>query len=270
MENTKVKLGNRAALVVGAGQTAGLSVGNGRATALAMAQAGARIIVADRDLSSAEETVRLILDGGGDAIASELDVLNEDSIAASVHLAVEHYGRIDILHNNVGVGLLAGDAPVLETTAAGFNRVLSINLQGMVLTCKHVVPIMRAQEHGVITNISSNAALIDYPYIAYQTSKAGVITLTKHLAIENAAFGIRANVIIPGLMQTPMAIEHKLNNEVSREQIIRVREDRIPLKGPAGDGWDVARAAVFLASQDAKFITGAELVIDGGQHLVAG
>lgn len=263
-------LAQRVALVVGAGQTPGQSIGNGRATALAMSSAGATIIAADRNLDSAEETADLIRQAGGLAIATELDVTNEESIIESVNLAMRSYGQIDILHNNVGVGVVAGDATVLETTAEGFNRVFSINLQGMVLTCKHVIPIMRSQGRGSIINISSNSALIKYPYIAYQTSKAGVITLTKHLAIDNAPYGIRANVIIPGLMQTPMAIEHKIDDSQSREDIMRAREERVPLKGAAGDGWDIGNAAVFLASDQAKFITGAELVIDGGQQLIVG
>lgn len=263
-------LEGRVALVVGAGQVPGQTVGNGRAAALSFATAGAKVIAADRSLESAEETVAQIREAGGEAIAAKLDVTDEKTIMACVHLALSTFGQIDILHNNVGVGVVAGDASVLETTAEGFNRVFSINLQGMVLTCKHVLPVMRKQGKGVIINISSNSALIKYPYIAYQTSKAGVITLTKHLAIENAPHGIRANVIIPGLMQTPMAIEHKIDESQSREDIMKAREDRVPLKGSAGDGWDIGHAAVFLASDQAKFITGAELVIDGGQHLVAG
>lgn len=235
-----------------------------------MAREGARVVAADQNLESAEETAQLIRKAGGIAIASKLDVTDEDSIAETVALASKTYDRIDVLHNNVGVGVLAGDAPLLDTTSEGFNRVMSVNLQGMVLTCKHVVPVMRKQESGAITNIASNAALITYPYIAYQTSKAGVISLTQHLAIHNAPHGIRANVIIPGLMQTPMAIEHKLNESVSREELMKRRDERVPLKGGAGSGWDVAKAAVFLASPDAKFITGASLVIDGGQSLAIG
>jgi NAD(P)-dependent dehydrogenase (short-subunit alcohol dehydrogenase family) len=264
------RLLGRSALVVGAGQTPGAATGNGRATALEMSKEGASIIAADRNLESAKETAQLIARLGGNAIACELDVTDEDSIAEAVRLSLETYGRIDVLHNNVGVGVLAGDAPLLDTTPEGFNRVMSINLQGMVLTCKHVVPVMRKQESGAITNIASNAALITYPYIAYQTSKAGVISLTQHLAIHNAPHGIRANVIIPGLMQTPMAIEHKLSNTLSREELLRQRDEKVPLKGGAGDCWDIAKAAVFLASPDAKFITGASLVIDGGQSLAIG
>lgn len=264
------ELAGRVAFVVGAGQTPGQAMGNGRATALAMAQAGAKVVACDKNLESARETARMIQEAGGESIATHLDVLDEASIKKGIETAVGRFGRIDILHNNVGVGVVAGDATLEETTPEGFNRVFSINLQGMALTCKHALPLMKAQGGGVIVNISSNSALIKYPYIAYQTSKAGVITLTKHLAIENAPQGIRANVIIPGLMQTPMAIEHKISHMQSREKIMKERESRVPLKGSAGDGWDVANAAVFLASDRAKFITGAELVIDGGQHLAIG
>lgn len=266
---TRVK--DKVAIVVGAGQTPGHDVGNGRATALLLAREGASVLVADRNLASAQETADQIIEEGGEALPLHVDVTNEDNIRAMSRACVDRWGRIDILHNNVGVSLLGGDAPLTEVTAGGFNRVMKINLQSMILTCKHAIPVMREQGCGVITNISSVAARIEYPYIAYQTSKAGVIALTRHVAITNAAYGIRANVILPGLVNTPMAIEYRISqSDATREEVIEERNARVPLSGPGGTAWDVAQAALFLASDDAAFITGAELVVDGGQSLISG
>lgn len=261
---------DRVAIVVGAGQTAGESVGNGRATALLMAREGARVLAADRDLDSAQETVDQILAEGGEAYAVCVDVSQEADIADMAAAALRRWDRIDILHNNVGVSVLGGDAPVTETDPEAFARLLAVNLRGMVLASKHVLPTMRAQRRGVIINISSNAALIDYPYVAYKTSKAGVIALTEHLAIRNAEYGIRANTILPGLMATPMAIEYRAQDGVTREEVIAARQAKVPLHDRHGTAWDVAHAAVFLASDRAGFITGASLVVDGGQSLVRG
>jgi NAD(P)-dependent dehydrogenase (short-subunit alcohol dehydrogenase family) len=148
---------------------------------------------------------------------------------------------------------------------------MAINLQGMVLTCKHTIPVMREQGGGVITNISSIAANINYPYVAYRTSKAGVVTMTEHIAITNAAYGIRANVILPGLMDTPMAIENRVGRGgATREQVIAERNKHVPLRNKMGTAWDVAHAALFLASDEASFITGVALAVDGGQSLAVG
>jgi NAD(P)-dependent dehydrogenase (short-subunit alcohol dehydrogenase family) len=261
----------KVAVVVGAGQTPGASVGNGRAAALLYAREGGRVLAADRDLPSAEETVRQIEAEGGEAIAVRVDVSSEDDISAMVSTCLEHWGRIDVLHNNVGVSVLGGDAPVTEIEADAFTRLLSINLGGMVLAAKHALPAMRRQGSGVITNIGSNAALIDYPYVAYKTSKAGIVALTEHLAIRNAEYGIRANTILPGLMETPMAVEYRVGKDgATREQVLADRQSKIPLQGRAGTAWDVAHAALFLASAEAAFITGTSLVVDGGQSLVVG
>jgi NAD(P)-dependent dehydrogenase (short-subunit alcohol dehydrogenase family) len=141
----------------------------------------------------------------------------------------------------------------------------------MVMTCKHVLPVMREQGGGAIVNIASVAAFINYPYVAYRTSKAGVIALTEHLAITHAPFGIRANVILPGLMNTPMAIENRVGrNGATREQVISERNSYVPLGNRMGSAWDVAHAALFLASDEASFVTGAALTVDGGQSLAVG
>ena len=265
-----MRVADKVAVVVGAGQTEGQTVGNGRAVALLFAREGAKILVADRDLASAEETVRQIETDGGTAFAVRVDVTKEEDISTMISGCLEQFGRVDILHNNVGVSLVGGDAAVTDIEADAFARIMSINLQGMVLACKHAIPVMRRQGNGVITNISSNAVTIDYPYVAYKTSKAGVVALTEHLAIRNAPFGIRANTILPGLMATPMAIEHRLGEDSSREQIMQKRQERIPLRDRMGTALDVANAALFLSSDEASFITGASLVVDGGQSLVVG
>ena len=265
------RLSGRTAIVVGAGQTEGATVGNGRAAALLYGREGARVVAADRDLGSAEETARLIRAEGGEALAVRVDVQNEDDIAGMAAACIGSWGRIDVLHNNVGVSVLGGDASVTDIEAEAFARLMAINLGGMVLACKHVLPFMQQQGSGVITNISSNSVLIDYPYVAYKTSKAGVVALTEHLAIRNAAFGIRVNTILPGLMETPMAVEYRIGKDgASRDDVLAARQARTPLRGRAGNAWDVAQAALFLASDEASFITGASLVVDGGQHLVAG
>tara|TARA_B110000259_G_C14010055_1_gene399316 strand:+ start:724 stop:1524 length:801 start_codon:yes stop_codon:yes gene_type:complete len=258
-------------LIVGGGQTAGESIGNGRASAIVYARQGAKVAVADRDISSAQETVDLILSEGGLASAFEVDVTSEKSIIDLVAEAQRWLGRIDVLHNNVGVSLTGGDAVIDEIDLEAFERVTRINLTGMVMTCKHVLRIMISQGGGTITSIGSLASIIDYPYIAYKTTKAGVVAMTENIAIRYAQFGIRANAILPGLMETPMAIESRVGlGGKSREQVIAERNLHVPLKNKMGTGWDVAHAAAFLASDEASFITGVALPIDGGQALRAG
>jgi NAD(P)-dependent dehydrogenase (short-subunit alcohol dehydrogenase family) len=265
------RLAGRVALVVGGGQTPGVTTGNGRATATVFAREGARVVVADRDLGAAEDTVVAITAEGGDAVAVAADVTDEGQIQAMVAGVVDRYGRLDILQNNVGVSLAGGDARITEITADAFDRITNINLRAMVLTCKHAVPVMRAQGSGVITNISSLATEIDYRYITYKTTKAGVNSLTELLAIENAEFGIRANAILPGLMNTPMSVENRIGVlGATREAVVAERDSHVPLRGKMGTGWDVAYAALFLASDEAQFITGVKLVVDGGQRLRAG
>jgi NAD(P)-dependent dehydrogenase (short-subunit alcohol dehydrogenase family) len=272
--NTEVmtmgRLDSKVAVVVGAGQTPGQTIGNGRATAVLFGREGAHVVAVDRDLDAAEATVTAIRAEGGTALALAADITVEPDIERFVSETVSRLGRIDILHNNVGVGLAAGDGPVAGITSEAFDRVTTTNLRGMVMTCKHVLTVMQAQGSGVIVNISSVAAVTDYPNIAYKTSKAGVIALTENLALTYAPQGIRVNCILPGLMNTPMAIEPRVGRDgLSREQVIALRDSKVPL-GKMGTAWDVAEAALFLASPQARFITGVALTVDGGQRLKIG
>lgn len=267
----KRQLEGRTVVVVGGGQTPGETVGNGRASAITYAEAGAKVIVGDRNPDAADETVKAILEAGGEAQAATVDVTDESSIVELIQTACSQWDRIDVLHNNVGVSLAGGDKVITDIDAAAFAKVTEINLTGMVMTCKHVIPVMREQGGGVITSIGSLASLIDYPYIAYKTSKAGVVAMTQNIAIRHAKDGIRANAILPGLMETPMAIENRVGlGGATREEVIAERNSHVPLRGRMGTGWDVARAALFLASDDAQFITGVALPVDGGQSLVVG
>ena len=265
------RLRDRIVIVVGAGQTPGQTIGNGRASAILFAREGARILAVDQNFDSAAETAKVITDEGGTAVAVHADVTDEQSVRAMVAACVDHYGRVDVLHNNVGAGLSAGDASLLEIDPDAFDRVTSINLKSAVLTCKHVLPLMRAQNSGVVLNVSSFAAYSNYPYIAYKTSKAGVIALTQHIAISNAEYGIRANVVVPGLINTPMAVEARIGVlATSREDVIAARDAQVPLNKKMGTAWDVAHALLFLASDEAGFITGVALPVDGGQGLRIG
>jgi NAD(P)-dependent dehydrogenase (short-subunit alcohol dehydrogenase family) len=265
-----VRLENKIAIVVGAGQGPGTGIGNGRATALRFAQEGAKVLAVDRDIASAEETVAMIAKDGGDAIAYAADVTKEATLAAAIAAAHRRWGRVDILHNNVGVSIAGGDAAPTEITEETFDRIVAINLRGTVMACKHVLPIMRRQHAGAIVNISSTAAILNYPLVTYKATKAAVIAYTQQLAIQNAEYGVRANCILPGLMDTPMAVDTRARvSNRSRAEVAAERDARVPLRRKMGTGWDVANAALFLASDEANFITGVALLVDGGAALNA-
>jgi len=266
-----MRLKDKVAIVVGAGQSPGEGIGNGRATALLFAREGAKVTAVDRTLAAAQETVALIGGEGGEAAAAEADITDEAAVKAMVEAVLARHGRIDILHNNVGISVGGGDASVTEITEGAFDLITAVNLRGMVVTCKHVLPAMRRQQSGVIVNISSIAAISSFPNVAYKTSKAGVIALTEQLAYENAQYGVRANVILPGLMDTPMAVDTRarLWNK-PRAEIVAERDAKVPLRGKMGTGWDVAYAALFLASDEANFVTGVALPVDGGASVRRG
>ena len=252
------------ALLFGGGQTPGETIGNGRATALVLAREGATVVVVDRDLASARETVAAIESEGGKASALACDVVDEAQVRATVVACRSQYGRIDILHNNIGASLALGDATATELEADAFDRLVNVNLRGMWFACKYAIPVMREQESGSIVNISSMAARSAYPYIGYKTTKAGVIALTENLAMANARYGIRANVILPGLMNTPMAIESRVAAGTPREEVVASRDRQVPLRRKMGTGWDVAYASLYLHSDEAGFVTGVSLPVDGG------
>lgn len=252
------------AIVVGGGQTRGETVGNGRATAMVLAREGARVVVADRHLESAQETVDMIRSEGGQAWAVEADITDEVAVQRMVAAAGEQLGGIDILHNNVGASLALGDAPATELTVEAFERSVAVNLKGMWLACKHALPALR-ESGGSIVNISSMAARNAYPLVGYKTTKAAVVALTENLAATNARYGVRANAILPGLMNTPMAIEARVAQGTSREEVIASRDRRVPLRRRMGTGWDVAYAALYLHSDQAGFVTGVSLPVDGGE-----
>jgi NAD(P)-dependent dehydrogenase (short-subunit alcohol dehydrogenase family) len=259
-----MRLRDRVALIVGGGQTPGDTIGNGRATALLFAREGARVMVGDRNLASAEETVALIAKEGGQAQAVALDVTDDAQCAAAVRGCVERFGRLDVLVNNVGIG--SGDGGVTHITDEAWDHIFAVNVKGTLHTCRHALPVMREQQAGVILNISSIASVCSAPIVAYKTSKAALNALTHSLAAGNAKYGVRANAILPGLMNTPMAIENIASAaNIPKEKLIEARDRLVPLRGGMGSAWDVAYAALFLASDEAKFITGALLPVDGGQ-----
>ena len=260
------RLQDKVALVFGAGSI-GPGWGNGKATAVAYAREGAKILAIDLNLAAAQETAALIKDEGGDVVAVAADVRDELAVQGAIASCLSTYGRIDILHNNVGASLALGDATAIDLEVEAFDRIFEVNLRGMWLACKYALPAMRQQGSGSIVNISSMAVRSAYPYIGYKTTKAGVISLTENLAAANARYGIRANVILPGLMNTPMAIEPRVAAGVPREQVIAERDRRVPLGHKMGSGWDIAYAALFLHSDEARFITGVSLPVDGGTNV---
>ena len=264
-----MRLKDRVAIVVGAGQTPGETIGNGRATSLLFAREGAKLVLADRNLVSAHETRAAIEADGGDAIAVEMDVTSDADCGRLVETCLERHGRIDVLHNNVGIG--TRDAGMMQIEMENFERIFRVNLEGPLLMCKHALPAMREQQSGAIINVSSIASIAAATgMVAYKTSKAALNALTQTLATANARYGIRVNAILPGLMNTPMAIEGiSAARGISREQLIAERDRQVPL-GKMGTAWDVAAAALFLASDEAQFITGVLLPVDGGQTLRVG
>jgi len=266
-----VRLADKVAIVVGAGQTPGDTIGNGRATAVLFAREGARVLLVDRSEDAARETAAQIeREGGGKSCeVFQADVTNEGECRAMSAACVDAFGRIDILHNNVGIG--TGDGSATRLTEEAWDRIMDVNLKSAFLTCKHVLPVMREQQSGCITNISSVAAVCSTNILAYKTSKAGLNALTHTIAMANARYGIRANAIMPGLMNTPMAIEGiSAAVGMPKSDLIRARDAAVPLGGKMGSAWDVAYAALFLASDEARFITGVMLPVDGGQSAKIG
>jgi NAD(P)-dependent dehydrogenase (short-subunit alcohol dehydrogenase family) len=251
--STLRRLEGKVALITGAGN------GMGRAAALLFASVGARIVVADAVEAGGAVTVDSVRDAGGDAIFVQVDVSDADQVSAMVDAAMQRYGALHVLYNNAGI-FPADDAGVTDTPETTWDRVMDVNLKGVWLGCRFGVPAMLDSGGGSIVNVSSLVALMGSatPQVAYTASKGGVLALTRELAIEYSRRGIRANALCPGPIETPLLAELLGDPEWARRRLVH-----IPMGRP-GRAEEVARAALFLASDDSSFMTGASLVVDGG------
>jgi NAD(P)-dependent dehydrogenase (short-subunit alcohol dehydrogenase family) len=262
------RLAGKSAVIAGAGQTPGETLGNGRAMALLFAREGAHVLCVDRVAERAEETAAMVVAEGGMASALAADVTRAADSARIVEEAVARLGRLDILVNNVGIG--GGDAPAHKVDEAAFDRILAVNLKGMWLTTKAALAVMREQHGGAIVNISSLAAQAGGIQVAYEVSKAAVNRLTTSVAQSQARYGVRCNAVQPGLIDTPMAVAGIAGATGRSQAEVRAERDaRVPL-GRMGTAWDTAYAALFLASDEAKFISGAILPVDGAMGVRIG
>jgi NAD(P)-dependent dehydrogenase (short-subunit alcohol dehydrogenase family) len=258
------RLDGKVALVTGAGSI-GPGWGNGKASSVLFAREGARVLGVDLRLEAAEETAGIVAAEGGELAPHRADVASEADVRAMVEACLARFGRIDVLVNNVGVLAIGGPEATDEAT---WDRVTAINLKSMYLTCRHVLPAMVRQGRGSIVNISSIAALrwTGVPYATYYASKAGMLGLSRGIALEYARRGIRCNCVLPGLMNTPMVhagLTAAYGKEGDVEELVRMRDAQCPM-GHMGEAFDVAHACLYLASDDAQYVTAAELVVDGG------
>jgi NAD(P)-dependent dehydrogenase (short-subunit alcohol dehydrogenase family) len=263
------RLAGKVAFVTGAGSV-GTGWGNGRAIAVRFAQEGAKVYGVDRDPDRLAETIDIVQRAGGTFVAGDCDVTSSGSIAAAVARCVAELGRLDILVNNVGGSAKGGPVEMSEDV---WDAQVDYNLKSVFLTCKHALPHMLAQGGGAIVNLSSTSGLrwTGAAQIAYAATKAGVIQFSRVLAVQYAAQGIRVNTVVPGQLHTPM-VEARLAGQRAGgdvEALLRERQARIPLPF-MGDGRDTANAALYLASDEARFVTGTELVVDGGMSVRCG
>lgn len=258
--NSGDRLKDKVAIVTGIGSS-GSGWGIGKATAVLFAREGAKVMGCDINMDAAEETVDIIKKEGGEITVVKADVSDEVQIEKMVQACIEKYGRVDVLDNNCATHALE---PLTELPLESWNRVISVNLTGCFLTCKHVVPHMLKQGNGSIINISSIGAIrgSKYPLIAYQSAKGGMLAMTKSLATAYAKDNIRINAILPGLMETPIIAPLKDQYGGSYEKMKAARDACCP-SGKMGDAWDVAYAALFLASDESKYVNGIDLVVDG-------
>jgi NAD(P)-dependent dehydrogenase (short-subunit alcohol dehydrogenase family) len=259
------RLQDKVAVVFGAGSS-GPGWSNGKAAAVAYARQGARVVAVDRVEQAARETAECITAEHQQALAVEADVADTGAVAAAVEQAIQVFGRIDILHNNVGTTVMGG--PV-ELDEESWRRSLEVNVGSVYRTCRAVLPHMIRQGRGSIINISSLASIrwTGYPYFAYYAAKAAVNQATVAIAMQYARHGIRANAILPGAIDTPLIYREISSQYGSIEEMRAARDRAVPL-GKMGTAWDIAHAAVFLASDEASFITGVCLPVDGGQSCV--
>ena len=257
------RVGGKVAIVTGAGSV-GEGIGNGKAAAIVFAREGARVMLVDLNLDAAEVTKSAIEGEGGACFTFQADVSNSGDCKRIADACVEKYGRIDILHNNVGIEIAGG---LEETTEEDWDKTLRVNLKSVFLMCKHVMPYMEAQGSGAIVSISSINAIRTLPALslAYGVSKAGIISLTREIAVEYAPKGIRVNAILPGMMATPFVTASLTEAYGGDVGDMMDQRDAFCPTGKQGEGWDVAQLALFLASDDAKYITGAAVVVDGAQ-----
>jgi len=255
------RLQDRIAIVTGAGSS-GPGWGNGKATAVTFAREGARVFATDINEAAMPETCEIIRREGGTCVPFRADVSKGNEVEALVRACVAEFGRIDVLHYNVGINRKGGAAALSE---ADWDLVIDSNLKSMFLTCRTVLPVMERQGKGAIVNVSSITAIryARQPYIAYATSKGGILAFTRTLAVEYAAKGIRANAILPGHIDTPMVHVDNPPHPGGVEGFTSERNSWVPM-GRMGSAWDVANAALFLASDEAAYITGTELIVDGG------
>lgn len=251
---SKLRLENKVAIVTGGGSRAA-GIGNGRAAAILFAREGAKVLIVDNKAGPAEETLAAVTKEGGEAEVFIGDVTSAADCRGMVERAVSRWKRLDILDNNVGI---EGRATVVSVTEEDWDRVMAVNVKSMMLTGKYAVPAMAAGGGGSIINISSISALRPRGLTPYSTSKGAIIALTRAMAIDHAKDGIRVNCIAPGPMYTPMVYSGGMSEEV------RERRKRASPLGIEGTGWDIGYAALFLASDEARYITGATLVVDGG------
>jgi NAD(P)-dependent dehydrogenase (short-subunit alcohol dehydrogenase family) len=264
-----MRLKGKTAIVVGAGQTPGTTIGNGRAMAILFAREGADVLCVDRDGARAAETAAMIEKEGGTAGSLEANIVKAGEADAIIAAAKARFGHIDILVNNVGIG--GGDAPAHKIDEAAFDRIVNVNLKGTMLMTRAALPVMREQGKGAIVNISSLASIAGGIQIAYEVSKAAVNRLTTSVAQSNARYGLRCNAILPGLMDTPMAVAGIAQASGQDPEAVRqARNARVPLGGKMGTAWDTANAALFLASDESQFITGVLLPVDGGMSVRIG
>jgi NAD(P)-dependent dehydrogenase (short-subunit alcohol dehydrogenase family) len=261
------RLAGKVAVITGAGQSEGQGIGNGRATAIAFAREGATVVLADLDEASAQETADT---AGENASVVGADVSDEADCARLVATCLERHGRVDVLHHNVGIG--TGDGWTENLDMDAWERIMRVNAGSAAMLAKAVVPSMRDQGGGAITHVSSIAAVcattsaLGNPPLSYKMSKAALNALTQSLAQSYAGDGIRVNAIMPGLIDTPMGVDAAAREfGLDRDRYAEARNNAVPLKGGMGSAWDVANAAVFLASDEARFVTGAILPVDGGQ-----
>lgn len=248
----------RVALISGGG-AAGDGIGNGRATAILMARAGANVFVVDRDRALADRTVQMIEDEGGTAAAHAADVTDEEQCRRIVDAAVQRFGRLDLLSNNVGIG---SRASVVDEDPEVWRRVMQVNVETMFLVSKYAIPAMKEAGGGAIVNVSSISALRPRGLTAYSTSKGAVIALTRAMAVDHGRDNIRVNCVAPGPVYTPMVSGRGMSDQA------RDQRRRASVLGIEGTGWDVGNAVRFLLSDQARYITGQTLVVDGGATLV--